>query len=409
MLAFAELIIGLLVGGAVVWLVLRRRMAKLTDTRDRLISTEKELAALTAAREAERQTLDAAKHELAALVKAESADALRANQSSFLELAQAQLVGPIKQSLDKVEGGVRVLEQARARAFGALDQQLRTLAEGQDLLRRTTGSLVTALRAPHVRGRWGETQLKRVLEAAGMVEHCDFILQPTTRDAEGALLRPDVIVRLPGNKQVVIDAKVPIEAYLDAFDSEEDDARTKHLLVHARQVRDHVTKLAAKAYWRQFEPSPDFVIMFLPDETFLRAAQEHDSSIGEYAWGSNVIPASPTNLFALLRTIAAIWHQETVATSARQIHILGQELYERLGTMGGHLHQLGRSLESAVGHYNKTIGTVETRVLVTARKLEEHGISGDLTELSPVEVAPRPVTAPELVETEAAPRALDAA
>jgi DNA recombination protein RmuC len=363
--------------------------------------------------------LHAAEHARAGLAdafKALAAEALRGNNESFLQLARTQLeerekaiehlVSPLKESLERVDGQFRVLDRAR----GALTEQLRTLAEGQDHLRRETGNLVTALRAPHVRGRWGEVQLRRVVEATGMLEHCDFVLQATTRDSEGSLLRPDLVVRLPGNKQVVVDAKVPLTAYLDAWEATDEDVRAAKLAEHARQVRDHVAKLSAKAYWRQFDPAPDFVVMFLPDEAFLRAAQEQDSSIGEYAWASSVIPASPTNLFALLRTIAAIWQQETIAQSAREVHALGQELYERLATLGGHFAAVGRSLGSAVEHYNRTVGSLETRVLVTGRKLTDHGVTGELASIDPIEVQPRPLSAQELVDAaEQAPRALDAA
>src|SRR5215210_2877822 len=359
--------------------------------------------------------LERAKAEFADAFKALAAEALRGNNESFLQLARTQLeekekavehlVAPLKASLERVDGQFRVLDQAR----GALVEQLTTLAKGQDGLRRETGNLVTALRAPNVRGRWGEVQLRRVVEATGMIEHCDFVLQATTRDTDGALLRPDLVIRLPGNKQVVVDAKVPLTAYLDAWETDDETVRGGRLADHARQVREHVTKLAAKAYWRQFDPAPDFVVMFVPDETLLRAAQEQDSSIGEYAWGSNVIPASPTNLFALLRTIAAIWQQETIAESAREVHTLGQELYERLATLGGHFAAVGRSLTATVGHYNKTVASLETRVLVTGRKLSEHGVSGELRGIDPGDVQPRPLTSPELVEADHGPRALDAA
>jgi DNA recombination protein RmuC len=389
---FSVLAIGLLLGAAVAWLVARRGSR------------------------AELQAVEQAKEGLADAFKALAADALRGNNESFLQLARTQLaereqaiehlVAPLKESLQRVDGQFRVLDQARS----ALVEQLRTLADGQQHLRRETGNLVTALRAPHVRGRWGEVQLRRVVEATGMLEHCDFVLQATTRDNEGSLLRPDLVVRLPGGKHVVVDAKVPLTAYLDAWETADEDVRAAKLAEHARQVRDHVGKLSAKAYWRQFEPAPDFVVMFLPDEAFLRAAQEQDSSVGEYAWGSNVIPASPTNLFALLRTIAAIWQQETIAQSAREVHALGQELYERLATLGGHFSAVGRSLGSAVEHYNRTVGSLETRVLVTGRKLADHGVTGGLEPIDPIEAQPRPLSAHELVEAaEPAPRALDAA
>ncbi|MBD0338068.1 MAG: DNA recombination protein RmuC [Thermoleophilia bacterium] len=385
------LAIGFLVGAVAAWLVARSRS------------------------QAERQAAQQVREGLTEAFKAAAADALRGNNESFLHLARTQLaereraiehlVAPLKDSLERVDGQFRTLDQARS----ALVEQLRTLAEGQQHLRRETGNLATALRAPHVRGRWGEVQLRRVVEATGMLEHCDFVLQATTRDNEGALLRPDLVVRLPGGKQVVVDAKVPLTAYLDAWEADDEAVRAGKLAEHARQVRDHVAKLSAKAYWRQFEPAPDFVVMFLPDEAFLRAAQEQDSSIGEYAWGSNVIPASPTNLFALLRTIAAIWQQETIAQSAREVHALGQELYERIATLGGHFAAVGRSLGSAVEHYNRTVGSLESRVLVTGRKLAEHGVTGELEPIDSVEAQPRPVSAPELVGAEQAPRALDAA
>jgi DNA recombination protein RmuC len=389
---FGVLAIGLLVGAAVAWFAARSRA------------------------QAQLRAGEQLREGLADAFKALAADALRGNNESFLQLARTQLVerekaiehlvAPLKDSLERVDGQFRVLDQARS----ALVEQLRTLAEGQHSLRRETGNLVTALRAPHVRGRWGEVQLRRVVESTGMLEHCDFVLQATTRDHEGSLLRPDMVVRLPGGKQVVVDAKVPLTAYLDAWEADDEDLRVARLAEHARQVRDHVSKLSAKAYWRQFEPAPDFVVMFLPDEAFLRAAQEQDSSISEYAWGSNVIPASPTNLFALLRTIAAIWQQDTIAQSAREVHALGQELYERLATLGGHFAGVGRSLGNAVEHYNRTVGSLETRVLVTGRKLAEHGIPGELDPIEPVEAQPRPLSAQELVEgAEPAPRALDAA
>jgi DNA recombination protein RmuC len=392
---------GLLAGGLVAWLRLAPRLAE----RDR------ELAVARRELELERRTLDG---RLAGAVKAASEEAYQATNASFLELAETKIAGyvrPLKESLEKVDGQVRVLERAREHAYGALRQELSTLREGQERLRTETGNLVTALRAPHVRGRWGEVQLKRVVEAAGLLEHCDFVLQSTTRDDEGALLRPDLIVKLPGGKHVVVDAKVPLAAYLDACGCEDVDRRRAFLQDHARQLRDHVGKLSAKGYWRQFDTSPDFVIMFLPDEAFLRAAYEHDSGITEDAWRLNVVPASPTNLFALLRTVAATWQQETVAQSAREVHGLGQQLCDRLGTMAGHLDALGRSLTGAVTNYNKTVRTIESRVLVTGRRLQEHGMSGEpLRELEPVEVVADTLAAPELVDhLDEGLRAIDAA
>ena len=429
-MVIAALIIGLALGAVIGWLASRGRAAP-ADARSQAL-----LAETRAALEHERQSfaeklglLEEAKAQLVTSFKALSADALQHNNTSFLELAKSQLeqfqvrargdleqrekavehlVDPIRLSLERFDGQLRALERARTEAYGALTQQVHGLSAEQERLRQETGNLVKALRAPHVRGRWGEVQLKRVIEHTGMLEHCDFVLQSTTRDADGALLRPDVIVRLPGRKHVVVDAKVPLAAYLDACEAADDDARRARLREHARQVRDHIASLSAKAYWRQFDPAPDFVVMFVPDETFLRAAHELDSSIGEDAWRANVVLASPTNLFSLLRTIATVWQQETVAESAREVHTLGQELYDRLGTMGGHLSQLGRSLTGAIGSYNKTVGTLESRVLVTARKLEAHAIGGELPELATVDAQPRGLSAAELIEAADAPRELSA-
>jgi DNA recombination protein RmuC len=395
-------------------LVLARRAvhlrAEVTRLSGVIAQREQDLAVSRAELEVERRAVD---EKLVHAVKAASTEAYQATNTAFLELADAKLSGyvrPLKESLDKVDGQVRTLEQARQHAFGALKQELLTVREGQERLRSETGNLVTALRAPNVRGRWGEMQLKRVVEAAGMVQHCDFVLQATTHDDEGGRLRPDVIVKLPGGKHVVIDAKVPLAAYLSVFETEDPDARVAHLRDHARQMRDHVLKLGAKAYQRQFEASPDFVIMFLPDEGFLRAAYEADGSIGEFAWEHKVVPASPNNLIAILRTMAASWQQETVAQSAREVHGLGQQLYDRLATMAGHLDGLGRSLTSAVGHYNKTVRTIESRVLVTGRRLQEHGVTGEeLRELAPLDVQADTLSAPELVENLDGLRSIDAA
>jgi DNA recombination protein RmuC len=396
--------LGLLVGCVAVWLVLRAHLAtaRAEVELERRASDDKLAAAERARAEAEER------------FRALSAEALRENNSAFLQLAESKLQGyvaPLKESLEKVDGHVRTLEQARQHAFGALKQELTALRDGQERLRGETGNLVAALRTPHVRGRWGEMQLKRVVEVAGLLEHCDFVAQTSVRDSDGGLLRPDLIVKLPGGKSVVVDAKAPLAAYLDAFEAEDDDARALALASHARQVRDHMTKLAAKAYWRQFAPTPEFVVMFLPDEAFLRCAQEHDASLTEDAWQAGVILASPTTFFTLLRTVATTWRQEAVAESAREVHELGQELYDRLGTLAGHVHNLGQSIRRVVDHFNKTVGALETRVLVTGRRFRDHGVAGEeLLVIDPVELQPRALNAPELTGEDDDPqRALDAA
>ena len=384
------LVTGLLLGALGAYFAVRPALIERRRRTDEVIALERALAGAEAELAAERAVVD---ERLAAAIKTLSSEALDANSARFLELADARLSGyvrPLKDSLERMNQQLQGVERIRQEAYGALRTQVTTLSE-------RTGNLANALRAPHVRGRWGEVQLRNVVEQAGMVEHCDYVRQATTSDDERTL-RPDLVVRIPGGKHVVVDAKAPLAAYLEAFETADDEMRTKHFADHARQVRDHVTKLAAKQYWRQFEPSPDFVVMFLPDESYLRAAHEHDAALAEDAWRANVILASPSTLVALLRTVAATWQQETVAESARAVHALGRELYERIGKVGDHLGKLGRSLNGTVTAYNEAVGSLETRVLVTARKLEEHGIGGELEMPAPVDRTARPLTAPELVE-----------
>lgn len=389
-MVFVALVIGLVVGAVGVYIAVRPALVERRSRTDEVIVLERSLAEARAELGVERSAVD---DRLAAAIRTLSTEAFDANSARFLELADARLSGhvrPLRDSLDRMDQQLQGVERVRHEAYGALRIQVTTLSE-------RTGSLANALRAPHVRGRWGEVQLRNVVEQAGMIEHCDYVRQATTSDDERTL-RPDLVVRIPGGKHVVVDAKAPLAAYLDAFETADESERARHLASHARQVRDHVTKLSAKQYWRQFEPSPDFVVMFLPDESYLRVAQEQDPSLAEDAWRANVILASPTTLVALLRTVAATWQQETVAESARAVHALGRELYERIGKVSEHLAKLGRSLNGSVTAYNEAVGSLETRVLVTARKLEEHGIGGELEGPDIVDRTARPLTAPELVE-----------
>jgi DNA recombination protein RmuC len=390
-MVIVALLIGLAVGAFAVLVAVRPALVERRRRTQEVIALERELAAREAELATERNSRD---EWLASVMKTVSTEALDANSARFLELAETHLTGhvrPLRDSLERMDQQLRNVERVRQESYGALQTQVTTLSE-------RTGSLTNALRTPHVRGRWGEAQLRNVVEYAGMVEHCDYVTQATVTTDDGAL-RPDLVVRIPGGKHVVVDAKAPLAAYLDAFETSDEAERERHFADHARQVRDHIGKLSAKGYWRQFDPSPDFVVMFLPDESYLRVAHEHDSSLQEYAWSSNVILASPSTLMILLRTVSMTWQQETLTESARDISALGRELYKRLSTMGTHFSKLGRSLEGAVDSYNKTVGSLERQVLPQARRFEQHGITGiEPPDLQPIERQTRPLAAAELVE-----------
>jgi DNA recombination protein RmuC len=385
------LLIGLAAGALAVLVAVRPALLERRRRVQEVIELERALAGAEAELSLERDSRD---ERLQATIKALSTEALDANSARFLELAETHLTGhvrPLKDSLERMDKQLQSVERVRQESYGALQTQVTTLAE-------RAGSLTNALRTPHVRGRWGEAQLRNVVEFAGMVEHCDYVAQATTSTEDGTL-RPDLVVRIPGGKHVVIDAKAPLVAYLDAFETSDETERQLRFADHARQVREHVGKLSAKGYWRQFDPSPDFVVMFLPDESYLRVAQEHDPSLQEYAWASNVILASPSTLMVLLRTVAMTWQQETIAESAREVSDLGRELYKRLSTMGTHFAKLGRTLGGAVDAYNQTVGSLERQVLPQARRFEQHGISGiETPEIQPIERQPRPLAAAELVD-----------
>lgn len=398
MAGIAFLLVGLLVGGALAWLLARARTAGL----------EVELGHERARTAEKVALLEQAERDFAARFDALAADALRKNSESFLELASTRLgekeqavhhlVAPLKESLQKVDGKLQELEVARKGAYSTLAEQVRQLAETQKELRSETGNLVSALRdRPNVRGRWGEIQLRRVVEMAGMLEHCDFETQAHVATEDGRL-RPDLVVKLPGGGSVVVDAKVAGQAYLESLESKDDEARVLKLRDHARQVRDHVTKLGAKSYWAQFDRAPDFVVLFLPGETFLSAALEQDPALLEDGFGNRVLIATPTTLIGLLRTVAYGWRQETIAESAREVNELGRELYKRLATLTAHFSKVGDRLQSAVKAYNESVGSFERSVLPGARKLKDHGISSssELAELNEIELTVRTVKTPEL-------------
>ena len=289
------------------------------------------------------------------------------------EQAMAELVKPIREALDKTEKQVQLMEKARSEAYGALSQQIRELSQSQKDLQGETRNLVTALRRPEVRGQWGEITLKRLVELAGMTDHCDFYEQEHTATKEGAL-RPDMIVRMPGNREVVIDVKTPLDAYLSAVEAADEAQRKHHLHRHAVNVRGRVKELSGKVYWSQFKKSPDFVILFIPGDQFLTAALDEDRSLLENAMEHKVILATPTSLMALLRAIAYGWRQELLTENAEEIRKLGEDMYLRLATFSQHLGKVGRSLESSVNHYNKALGSFQKQVLPGAARFSEMGI-----------------------------------
>lgn len=313
------------------------------------------------------------------------------------EQAVRSLVEPLTRVLDEVRAQVTTAESARATGHAALAEQVRAMRETSDLLRSETTRLVTALRSSQVRGRWGEMQLRRVVEAAGMVQHVDFVEQPTTRTDDG-VLRPDMVVHLSGGAHVVVDAKVPFLGYLDALQADDDSVRRERMSAHARHLRRHVDDLAAKQYWEQVSPAPELVVLFVPAEPFLHAALDVDAALYEYAMERNVVLASPMTLVALLRTIAHGWRQEALAANAQQVLVLGRELHARLATLGGHVSRLGRQLDGAVRAYNESVSSLESRVLVSARRLADLQVTdADLDAPAQVDRATRQVQAPELV------------
>jgi len=436
------LVVGLLIGGGLVAVVFAARMR---EAQARLAAEEGELAALREEKSAlaircaslqteiekdqalfaERQaTLEAARDSFADAFKVISADALAKNNQSFLELARAtleaqqaaalasaktdldkrqlaigELVAPVKTSLEKFELQIQSIEKSRIDAYATLTEQVRAMAEAQGALRLETGNLVKALRAPQTRGRWGELQLKRVVEMAGMLDHCDFFEQESTTTEDGRL-RPDMVIKLPGGKNIVVDAKAPLAAYLEALEATDEEEKKRKLADHARQVREHLRKLGQKAYWEQFQPSPDFVVLFLPGEMFYSAALEADPSLIEAGVDARVILATPTTLIALLRAVAYGWTQQALTENAERISQLGRELYERIATVTEHWGRVGKNLGEAVGAYNKSVASMETRVLVSARKFRDLKVATEdkeIADLNPVEALPREVQAAELL------------
>ena len=389
--------------------------------RAQIAELETRLAAERKAADEKLGLLEQARVQLGDAFRSLSAEALRSNNESFLKLAEEnlqrfqqgaredlgqrqkaieQLTQPIRERLERFDGKLDDLEKSRIGAYRALQQQVGDLLEVHlPKLHRETADLVKALRQPHARGRWGEVQLRRVVEMAGMLEHCDFSEQ-VSQTTDTGRQRPDVIVHLPGGRQIVVDAKAPVDAYLEAVEAQDDAARQTALLRHARQVKDHIGALGRKAYFEQFEPTPEFVVLFVPGEAFFSAALAAEPTLIEYGAESRVIPASPTTLIALLKAVAYGWRQEAMAQNAVEVAALGRELYDRIGILAGHWATVGKRLDKAVEAYNSSVGTLESRVLVSARRFRDlrAAAGADLESPLPIDLAPRSLSAAELVD-----------
>ncbi|WP_233279557.1 DNA recombination protein RmuC [Acidihalobacter yilgarnensis] len=405
---------------------LQARTAALDSERELTTELQRDLAELRERLIQERRgsteklaLLEEARTNLADAFKALSSEALKHNNESFLRLAQEnlsrfqegaqsdltkrqkaieELTRPIRESLSKVDGTLGEMEKSRVSAYSALDQQLQSLLKHHlPQLHAETANLVKALRQPAARGRWGEVQLKRVVEMAGMLEHCDFDEQ-VSQNTEGGRLRPDMIVNLPGGRRIVVDAKAPVDAYLTAVEAPDEITREAALLRHGQQVRTHISQLGRKSYFEQFEPSPEFVVMFVPGEAFFSAALAQDPNLIEFGAEQRVIPASPTTLIALLKAVAYGWRQEAMARNAVEVAALGKELYDRIATLAKHWEAVGSRLDQAVDAYNKSVGTLERRVLPSARKfrdLKTVAADAEIDPLSPLTEETRRLTAAE--------------
>jgi DNA recombination protein RmuC len=424
----ALFVLGIALGAVAIWLLgaresrtLDNMQRELTDAIAARARLEAQLAGEKKAAGEKLALLDEAQQRLSNAFAALSADALRTNNQSFLELAKTTLekyqnaaqgdldqrqqaidktVSPVREALEKVDAKIAALEKERVGAYSALNEQVKALAEGQVSLRSETSQLVRALSSPTVRGRWGEIQLRRVVEMAGMLDHCDFIEQESIETEDGRIRRPDLVVKMPGRGSIFVDAKAPIPAYFEAMQAPDEATRRNLVQAFAQKVRSHIGSLAKKAYWTQLGDAPELVVMFLPGEMFFSAALEADPALIEAGAEQNIVLATPTTLIGLLRAIYYGWRQETIAQDAKKIGELGRELYKRLADLGDHFAKLGASLRTSVESYNKAMGTLESRVLVSARRfrdLHAVGTDADLPELRQVERAPRSLQAPEIV------------
>ena len=412
----------LLAGAAIGWLAARRSSdAGAHAARLEAAALRAELDAQCAAAARTEDLLRRNDEQLRELFGAQAAEALQRNAEQLLHLAKSQLVSsttaasgdlaqrqqaiealvvPLRDSLAKVHEQLAEVEKGRTSSDAALRAQLQSMSETSFQLNTQTAQLVTALRAPQTRGRWGEMQLERVVEAAGMTEHVDFLTQVSVTSDDGSRQRPDLVVKLTGGKVIVVDSKVPFAAYLEAMEATDERTRAERMKGHARHLRTHIDSLAAKSYAHLFDCTPEFVVCFVPADAFLDAALREDATLQEHAFAKDVVLATPSTLVALLRTIAYTWRQEALAANAKQVHELGRDLYKRLSTLGNHFDKLGRNLRGAVGSYNDAVGSMERMVLSKARQMSDLGVvdaAAELPRLEPlIDAIPRPTTAPEL-------------
>ena len=389
-------VLGLILGGALVAVVMMARLARLASERAALAA---QLASERRSAEEHRALISQSQTQLREAFVALSNDALRDNREDFLRNAGAML-DPVRHTLDRVQGQLAQVDKAREGSYREVSAQLTALAGAQRELRDAADGLARSLRSPHARGRWGEIQLRRIVELAGMAAFCDFTEKPTTIGDDGNRQTPDLIVRLPGDVIIVVDSKVPIDGYLSATEAKTEAERDAKLAAHLRQVREHVRTLGSKEYWRQFPVSPEFVVMFLPLEPLLAAALEQEPALLDQAAGLRVIPATPMTLLALLKAAALGWRQEQVARNAEEIQLIGRDLYDRLRTMVTHLEAVGRNIKQAGDAYDRFVGSLEQKVLPGARRFRELGVHAaeEIDAAEPLRLSVRQVSKPELVE-----------
>ena len=399
---------GLLLGGLIAWLIFRSRQRRLQETIEALSDRIKDQDALQVERDS---AFEAATSRLATAFSDLANQSLKSNSENFLRLAEQNLgaqherakrelgnreqavenlVKPIKDALHQSQAQIAALEKSRSEAYGGIKSQLETMQIHQQSLAQETQNLVKALRRPEVRGRWGEITLRRLVELAGMVEHCDFQEQVHTTGDEKSI-RPDMIVRMPDHRELVVDVKTPLDAYLEAVEAKDDAQRKLGLEKHSRNVREHIRKLASKTYWEQFSKSPEFVILFIPGDQFLSAALNEDPELIEYALSQQIILATPTSFVALLKAVAYGWRQLALADNAEEIRRLAEDLYGRLNAFVGHMNKVGKQLASSVENYNRAVGSLERKVLPGARKFVELGIrpKKEIEQVEPLESLPR--------------------